>query len=102
MIWIGKHRMSHPDQLEFLPNFLSENNPASACEQLDAGYRHGGGWQHMPGFEMLPNGDLYYPGDPPTRLLFETTLRHETIRIYEHAWVAVVQPDGTFEVCRMD
>ena len=100
--WIALNPMSHPDQLGFIPFFLDENNPASAREQLDAGYQHGGGWRPFKGFTMLSNDNLEYPGDPPTRPLFETTLRHETVRVYESSWVAIIQPDGSFEVCRMD
>jgi hypothetical protein len=29
-------------------------------------------------------------------------LRDELILIYEHSWVAIIQPDRTFETCRMD
>jgi hypothetical protein len=29
-------------------------------------------------------------------------LGHERVIVYEHSWVAIVQPDRSFEVCRMD
>ena len=61
-----------------------------------------GGWQPFKGFKMLPSGDLSYPGDPPMRLLYETRLRDETVRFYECSWVAIVQQNSSFEVCRMD
>jgi hypothetical protein len=51
---------------------------------------------------MLKNGNIKYPGDPQNKLLFEAKLRDETIRVYEHAWVAIAQPDGSFEIARMD
>lgn len=28
--------------------------------------------------------------------------KHETIYLYQHAWVCIVQEDGSFEVSRMD
>jgi len=94
--------------LGYIPQMLSEADPRPAKEQLDEGYRHGGGWQPFPrhiggtGFAMLPSGNMQYPDDPETQLLAETRLRDETIRVYLHAWVAIVQPDGSFEVARMD
>jgi hypothetical protein len=102
MIWIGRHPDFRPDMLGFLPLMFSAADPRSAREQVDDNYAHGGGFRAFHGFTMLPNGDLSYPGDPPARLLAETKLRDETIRLFEHAWVAIIQPDGTWEVCRMD
>ena len=93
----------HPhDVIGFIPLMLSEDDPRPAKEQLDSGYAHGGGWRPFNGFKMLDNGNMKYPGDPETLLLAEGKFRDETIRVYEHAWVAIVQPDGSFEVCRMD
>ena len=100
--WTQKHPQAKLEMLGFLPAFLSDNDSRTAREQLDANYSHGGGWQPLPRFKMLQNGNIQYPEDPPRRLLFETKLRDEIIRFYEDAWVAVVQPDGSFEVCRMD
>lgn len=88
--------------LGFIPDFLHEGNPKSAKEQLHNNYGHGGGWRPFPGFKMNEKKQLTYPGDPPTIPLAEGKLREETIIIYQHAWVAIVQPDGTFEVARMD
>jgi hypothetical protein len=45
---------------------------------------------------------LCYPGDPPMPALAETRLREETIRVYDCSWVAIIQPDKRFEVCRLD
>lgn len=96
-----KHpRMTH-EALGFLPHFLSEANPEKAAKQIDANYQHGGGWNSFKGFTMTERG-LEYPGDPPIVLLAEAQLRDETIRLYQHAWVAIVQPDGSFDVARID
>lgn len=100
MIWVAKHPQFRPDMLGYIPTFLNEDDPRPVREQFNHAYS--GGWRPFPGFEMLPNGDMAYPGDPPTELLAETKLRNETIRFYDCAWVAIVQPDGSFEVCRMD
>ena len=100
--WVPKHPRATPEMLGYIPSFLSSDNPAGAAEQIHNCYRHSGGWSPFQGFRMLPDGNMQYPGDPPTRLLFEARLRQEIIRFYEHSWVAIVQPSGEFEVSRVD
>lgn len=96
-----KHPRATQEMLGFIPEFLSTQDPRPAVEQLDANYSHGGGWHDFEGFKMTETG-IKYPGDPEMKLLAEAKLRDETIRVYECAWVAVVQPDGSFRICRMD
>ena len=100
MIWTSKHPDATLDHLGIIPEFLSVGDPRPAREQF-AG-RYIGGWSPFPGFSLLPNGNLSYPGDPETQLLFETRLRKEVIRVYDHAWVTVTQPDGSWEASRLD
>lgn len=100
MIWTPKHLSAHKDMLGYLPGFLSEIDPRKASEQIAR--RYVGGWQRFPGFTMLENGNLKYPGDPETQLLFESKLHEETIRLYEYSWLAIIQADGTYEVARLD
>jgi hypothetical protein len=99
-------RLVHPGatfgSLGYIPDFISLGNPQPARKQIDHNYRQGGGWRPTPKFSMQPNGALKYPGDPPLPLLAETKLRDETIRFYNHSWVAIVQPDGAFEVAKVD
>jgi hypothetical protein len=102
MHWFFMHPHMTPDRLGYLPTFLSEDDPRPAYQQIDANYEHGGGWRSFPGFTMLPNGDLSYPGDPPTQLLAETKLRDEVIRFYQRSWVAIIQPDGSYDIARID
>lgn len=93
------------DMLGLIPEFLSEDDPRPAREQFNEAYAHGGGWRPFEGFVMAGPDDLYwllYPGDPPTRSLACCRLRDELIIVYQHAWVAIVQPDGTYEIARMD
>lgn len=103
MIWIMKHPQATIEMLGYIPSFVSDDDPRPAREQLHQNYLPGGGWRSFKGFKMLPSGNLSYPGDPETRLLAEATTRAgETIRFYEHSWVAVVQQDGSYEISRMD
>jgi hypothetical protein len=99
--WYPKHPDACVDMLGYIPEFLSAIDPRPAAEQFDERYRSGG-WKPFKGFRMRDNGNMRYPGDPETRLLYEATLNAETIRVYESAWVAVVQPGGEFSVARLD
>lgn len=89
------------EHLGFIPYWLSVDNPKSAREQLNDGYRFGG-WQPFQGFRLKPNNSLAYPGDPDQKPLAQAKLRDELIVFYPSSWVAVIQPDRSFEVCRMD
>jgi len=89
------------ETLGLLPFMLDEADPRPAREQFDANYRHGGGWCSMSGFELRDN-ELLYPQDPPLHALAETWLRDERIVLFQCAFVAIIQPDGAFEVSRMD
>ncbi len=100
MIWIGKHPKFAPEMLGYIPSFLSVNDPRPAREQIASAYC--GGWSSFHGFTMLHSGNLSYPGDPEIMLLAETRLRNEIIRFYYCAWLAIIQPDGSFEVARLD
>lgn len=90
----------------YLPQMLSEDNPASAQEQLHKGYLHGGGWNDFTGFQLIKNSNgtyaLQYPGDPPMRERSRTRLRDEVVVLFDSSWVAVIQPSGSFKVARFD
>jgi hypothetical protein len=92
-----------PDDLGFIPSFVSTDDPRSAKEQLDSNYQHGGGWHSMPGFMLDLDGLLLtYPGDPPLHPRALAKIRDETVIIYPHDWVVILQQDESFDVCRMD
>ena len=85
-----------------LPEFLHDDDPRSAIEQLNAGYAFAGGWKRQDGFKLTDANALLYPDDPPMRPLASAKLRDETIILYPYSYVAVIAPDRTFQVCRMD
>lgn len=91
------------DHLGLLPFMLDENDPASAREQFDRNYQHGGGWRSSSlRFQLTEDDWLLYSPDPPLPPVARTRLRQESIVLYPHAWVAIIQPDRSFEACRMD
>jgi hypothetical protein len=102
MRWLQLDSRAGPDLLGYLPMIFSEDDQRSAREQVEANYGHGGGWRPLPGFELLPGRKLRYKTDPVMHPLFGAMLRDELIHVYEHSWVMITQPDGTWEVSRMD
>ena len=94
----------HPDDiLGLLPMIFDSNDPRPAREQANERYAHGGGWNPQEGWELNPsNGNAMYPGDPPMWPLAMAELNDERLYLYPYGYVAVVQQDGGFEMCRMD
>lgn len=91
-----------PDDVGMIPAWLDEADPRPAREQLNEHYQHGGGWDPFHGFRLNRNGSIQYPGDPPLRPLAMMKLRDEAIAVFPHAWVMILQKNGSFEICRMD
>lgn len=89
-----------------IPLMLLPDDPRPAREQLDEGYAHGGGWRKFEGFTLTgdstSNFRLTYPDDPPYKPQAWTLLRGELVMVFPHSWVCIVQPDGKYEVARMD
>jgi hypothetical protein len=98
----------HAELLGYIPQFVNTDDPSPAAEQLHENYAHGGGWRPMEEWKLV--GDrtfpfsmsIQYPNDPPYSPVAWGRLREELILVFNHAWVAIVQPDGAFEVSRMD
>ena len=85
-----------------IPEMLDPTNPAPARDQFSANYQHGGGWRPFDDKFTIGDDDrLGYPGDEPMSPIAEFKFRAERILIYESHFVVIVQPDRSFEVCRM-
>lgn len=101
-MWTLLHPRMTEDMLGYLPSFLSEHDPRPAKEQIHENYQHGGGWNPMQGWTLGPANTLTYPGDPPLPPIAKYRLREELILLYPSSWLAIVQPDRSFEVARVD
>lgn len=96
------HPRATTEMAGLIPAWLNPLDPRSAKDQLDANYKHGGGWRPFKGFTLKANDAIAYPGDPDLPPILQMTLRNERIVMYPHAWVAIIQPDRSYEICRMD
>jgi hypothetical protein len=104
MVWELLHPNMTPEHLGFIPFWIREDDPDPAWKQIDKNYGHGGGWRHgNMNFRMrYKSHALHYPGDPDLYPLAQAKLRDELIVFYDHAIVAIIQPDRSFEVARID
>lgn len=101
LVW----QLLHPhalDLLGYLPQMFTDEDPAPVAEQIHKNYPHGGGWRSFKGFKKTANHSLIYPGDPPQRPIARVQVRDELVLVYPHAWVVVIQPDGSWDVARID
>ena|SRR3990172_9240550 len=88
--------------LGLIPEFFYANDPRPAKEQINERYAHGGGWHPLAKFTMLDSRAIKYPGDNPMKVMAEARLGSETILVYAHGFVCILQDDGSFEVSRLD
>ena len=102
IFWILLDPKATLDNLGLLVQMLDENDPRPACEQFHEHYGHGGGWDPFEGHTLNDDNSITYPGDPPQYPIAFTRFHDELICVYDHAWVAIIQPDRSFEICRMD
>jgi hypothetical protein len=102
MVWKMLHPKMTLGHLGLLPMMLDESDPRSAKNQFNERYAHGGGWHSFTGFKLHPDNSLTYPGDPPLKPLAQLQFRDALIVVYDHSWVAIIQEDRYFEVCRID
>lgn len=111
MIWSDtEHTPKHISMsalLGLIPHFVDEDDPRPAKEQIHERYAHGGGWGPSKGFTLAEDLTLTFPGgededDEVYQPWVVTTLHDETIAVYDCAWTVIRQPDGSFEVGRLD
>jgi hypothetical protein len=90
-----------PEMWGLIPGFLDSSDPRGAKEQFNE--HHVAGWSKFDGFTWdHETGVLSYPGDPPMKPLSGIIFRDEIILLFDFSWVMVIQPDKSWEICRMD
>ncbi len=115
MIWLCPQGVA---ALGVLPMIFDETDPRPAREQVNDRYSHGGGFVPFEGFTLHDEGPLaarmvYREGEPTESGEAEVVREYartqlvgpagrETLIVFEGSWVAVVQEDGSYAVCRMD
>ncbi len=110
MSWQMKTPVASLDVMGAIPDYISADDPRSAREQFDAHYAFAGGWQPFKGFDLVdgvlhsnrPDSPEDGPPDEPLEPLSQFRLRDELVRFYRHDWISIEQPDGGFEVARID
>jgi hypothetical protein len=99
-----KWELLHPKMtlahLGYIPIFIDDKSPFSAKEQINTNYVSG--WIPFKGFKLTEENHLTYPGDPILKPLAKAQLRDEVIYFYDSSWVCIVEPDGSYEVARLD
>jgi hypothetical protein len=102
-VWELLHPEMTYEKLGLIPWWIFSGDPDPVWKQIDKHYQHGGGWRHgNMGFKMGEGAKLSYPGDPDLYPLAQMRLRDELLLFYDYAIVAIVQPDKSFEVSRVD
>jgi hypothetical protein len=103
-LWLALDKRFRPEQLGFLPEILTDSDPRSVKEQLEDRYAHGGGWRPITGMHMNPETRvMYFPGDPPFKPAALTEIGEEVVIFYPLcSLLAVIQPDGSYQVTRVD
>lgn len=102
-MWELLHPDMTPEHLGFLPFIIDASDPRPVEAQVEERYQHGGGWRPNCKWAMDPNTKaITFLGDKPLQPLARIQVNGETVYVYDHAYVAIVQPDGSYEVGRMD
>lgn len=98
-------QMSLEDAVGLLPFCWDTSDPRTAVEQHDERQVGNGPFSDFKGFTYDTETEaLKYPGDPALLPLAFAVLplSRERIIVYPHAWVAIVQDDGSYRVDRRD
>jgi hypothetical protein len=86
MMFLPRHPDATLEHMGFIPSFLDDADPRLPADR----------------FSMLDGDCLKFPGDPLLAPICELRMRDERIVLYPASVVAIIQPDGSFEVSRLD
>lgn len=89
--------------LGYIPDFLLSDDPRPIREQLTERYGFGELNDGMSDLaKITPEGIMQYPEDPELYPLARATHGSETLWVYPHAIIAIVQSDGSLFMSRID
>lgn len=95
----------HPELWGFILDMLQPESELPMWEQVDKGYRHGGGWQDFDQFDVTKNEDgtytMTYPGDPPLQQRDNIIFGDEMLVMFSYSWILWVKGDEQ-KVARID
>lgn len=102
--WVALSRRFCAGDLGFLWDILIPEDERKVKDQLNDRYAHGGGYRPFKGFKLdRMTMTLHYPGDPPFKPAAMTTIGDEQVFFYPSgAWLLILQPNGDYEVTRVD
>jgi hypothetical protein len=102
--WIALSPRFCAGDLGLLWDILTPEDKRPVKDQLNDRYAHGGGYRPFPGFKLdRMTMTLRYPGDPLFKPAAMTTIGDEQVFFYPSgAWLLILQPNGEFEVTRVD
>lgn len=92
-----------------VPEFVSARSYLPVVEQMHRGYAHGGGWNEFKGFKLArfdpehpEETRIYYPGDPPYKVIAWASIRGVYIMLFDHSWCVVTTDGDKFNCARLD
>lgn len=99
--------------LFFLRGIFQEEDPQSVEEQINTRYAHGGGFDPMEGWTLFEGwekeGDarMSYPGSEledatEVREIARGQVRGTILVLFDYEFLAIIKPDGAFQVTRVD
>lgn len=101
IVWTFHHESAFVYHLGYLGRGLRPN--AKVAGQINAAYPFGG-WKPFGNGQWKLHDDnrLEYPKDEPMEPIASAKVGEELVCIYRSDWWAIIQPDRSFEVCRLD
>jgi hypothetical protein len=88
-----------------VPWFFDDEDPRPAAEQLNERYAHGGGFRPWGKEKWKLDAKaltIKWPGEKAMKPRAKATLHTDTLVFYDHAILAIIHEDGTFDVTRVD
>lgn len=101
VVWTFHHERADDYHIGYLGRRL--HTMKRVAEQINLAYKFGG-WQPFGQgkWKLHDDNRLEYPGDPTMEPIASAKVGDELVCIYRGDWWAIIQPDRSFEVARLD